>query len=172
MLCLSSLRRVDACRKHDCIPTISERLFWQISGRSTPAATFGTSPSCRSMRLKRRRTGRSTSSPMARRVQQSNILDRDHGLVCESRHELYLLFSKWIRLNTAAVGPERDHVACRISRAIGGPAHPWRRCGWPASLKTAKFRLHRLGGDGFIQPGTRSGDYHDRTEQGRASRGA
>ena len=47
-------------------PTISERLFWQISGRSTPAATFETSPSCRSMRLKRRRTGRSTSSPMAR----------------------------------------------------------------------------------------------------------
>ena len=61
------LRRVDACRKHDCIPTILERLFWQISGRSTPAATFGTSPSCRSMRLKRRRTGRSTSSLMARR---------------------------------------------------------------------------------------------------------
>ena len=34
---LSSLRRADACRKHDCIPTILERLFWQISGRSTPA---------------------------------------------------------------------------------------------------------------------------------------
>jgi hypothetical protein len=31
---LSSLRRADACRKHDCIPTILERLFWQISGRS------------------------------------------------------------------------------------------------------------------------------------------
>ena len=37
---LSFLRRVDACRKHDCIPTILERLFWQISGRSNAAGVW------------------------------------------------------------------------------------------------------------------------------------
>ena len=32
----------------------------------------------------------------------------------------------------SALGPERDHVACRLSRAVGGAAHPWGRCGWHA----------------------------------------
>ena len=36
---------------------------------------------------------------LAQLIQQARVLDGDHRLIGEGRNELYLLFSKWARLN-------------------------------------------------------------------------
>ena len=36
---------------------------------------------------------------LAQLIQQAGVLDGDHSLIGEGRHELYLLFSKWVCLN-------------------------------------------------------------------------